>query len=88
MFGSKLYYDMIMTSYLKPLSSKNNESKHCKLGHANEKILFNNLCRHHKRMLKETVLDMLDSHDSGIVKTRKFHMLKQKLIFWVLHQEK
>ena len=59
MFGSKLCYDIIISSYLKPVSSQNNESKYCKLGHANEKILIANLIKDHDKILVQTGLDLI-----------------------------
>ena len=80
-FGSKLCYDIFISSYLKPLSSQNNESKNCKLGHAKEKTLVNNLFRDYKRILQEMGLDILDLHDAGIVKNKKITYAKTMIDF-------
>ena len=76
--GSKLFYDIIISSYLKPLSSQNNENKNCKLGHDNDKKLVKNLFRDHKRILQETGLDTIYFYDTGIIKIRKLTMLKEQ----------
>ena len=75
-FRSKLCYDIIILSYLKPLSNQNHEIKYCKLGNTNEKILPHNSFKYYHRILIGTGLDMLNLCDIVIVKIKNCLMPK------------
>ena len=80
MFQKKIIHDIIISSYLKPLSSQNNESKHTKLGHNNEKLLIDNLLKD-SQLIRSTVgIDTCNIYDVGLImhKTKKY--LKKQLI--------
>ena len=52
MFESKIFHDIVMSSYLKPISEQHHQSKHNKLSHTNENKLMNNLIKDGDKLLE------------------------------------
>ena len=67
MFQKKKIHDVIMSSYLKPLSSQNNESNHTELGRNNEKRLIDNLLKDFQLIRNTVGIDMCNICNVGLV---------------------
>ena len=76
MFQKKIIHDIIISSYLNPLSSQNNESKHTKLGHNNEKRLVDNLLKYIQLIRNTVGMDMCNTHDVVLVMHKNKKYLK------------
>ena len=81
LFQKKKVHDVIMSSYLKPLSSQNNESKHTKLGRSNEKRLIDCLLKDTPLIRTNAGIGMCNTCDVGLVMHKNKKYLKTKADF-------